>query len=501
MRKENRRKWYRIGYERGIWLCLICIMAGIVHFGFMRQTVQAKTVSAKLSAKTVKVGRQIKVLTKTKKVTFRSSNTKIASIDVNGVITGKRAGKVTISIKRKGYKKKKCSVTVKKNRYKPSALPVTFSEILLKDEKMVKDSEENVVYSARIKNKSSKGKIKKIIYHYEIQHKERTPGVVSGGAVIERPKLDFRIRRVKLKAVNIAAGKTSPTVRCEGDYTGFLSQMKLVKIDLYTGDAKYRYNARKGTYSFMWGTPDKKAPKIKGLVKKKSYTGNKDIYRVYYSDKQKQYNFKKFVTATDDRDGKVKIKADTSKINWKKTGVYKLWFIAKDKAGNVAKSWAKVKVITPGTAESIADEVLRSITRKKWSDTKKARAIYRYIRGEFSYTAHSNHMDWRNAAIRGIRYRSGDCYTYYAAARLLLTRAGIFNVMIKRYPTKIGRHFWNLAYVRNGWYHFDTTPRTRGGKFCLLTDAQLWHYSSGATFRFNRKLYPKRAVRKISATP
>jgi hypothetical protein len=74
--------------------------------------------------------------------------------------------------------------------------------------------------------------------------------------------------------------------------------------------------------------------------------------------------------------------------------------------------------------------------------------------------------------------------------------------MINRYPDNIiGRHFWNLVYVRGGWYHFDTCPRSRDGYFCLQTDAQLRRYSTGYTFSFNKSLYPARATKVISRNP
>ncbi len=483
--------------------CLVLILFSAIslHIGVGADKVMAKTVPSGISAKSVKVGKQIRIKSSKKNVVFKSSNTSIASVDAKGIITGKKKGKVRISAKCKGYKKKTYLLTVKKNSYKPSCLPVTFSEISMKDVQMKNDGAGNPIYYARIRNKSKKGKIKKIIYYYEIQEMKEVQDIVSGAAVTVPSEPQVQKTNVTLTAVNIAAGKTSSLVRCKGDYTGQTSNMRLLRIDLYTGDARYRYSASPETYSFQWGTRDKKAPKIKGLVKKKSDTGNNDIFRVYYSDKKNSYNFKSFVSAVDDRDGRVKVKADTSKINWRKSGTYKLYFTAKDKAGNIAKSWAKVQVIVPGTAESIADEVLRSITRTKWSDSRKAKAIYRYIRGSFGYVNSSAHTHWRTSATKGIRYHSGDCYTYYSVARLLLTRAGIPNVMIKRYPTTYGRHFWNLVYVRGGWYHFDTTPRTRRGNFCLKTDAQLRHYSSGYTFSFIKKLYPARATKIINTTP
>lgn len=47
-----------------------------------------------------------------KKVTFKSSSPKVASVNKKGVITAKKAGKATITIKA-GNKKVKVKVTVK----------------------------------------------------------------------------------------------------------------------------------------------------------------------------------------------------------------------------------------------------------------------------------------------------------------------------------------------------------------------------------------------------
>jgi len=146
----------------------------------------------------------------------------------------------------------------------------------------------------------------------------------------------------------------------------------------------------------------------------------------------------------------------------------------------------------------MADQVLRRIIKKNWPDKKKAKAIYRYVRGRCGYVQNAAHRDWRVTALHGLRYQSGDCYTYYSVSRLLLTRAGISNVMIKRYPAPRGmRHYWNLVYVNGGWYHFDTTPRQRRAVFCLWTDAQLSAYSRGYTFSFKRSAFVARATKRL----
>ena len=276
--------------------------------------------------------------------------------------------------------------------------------------------------------------------------------------------------------------------------------MKLIKAYLYTGDALYVYNGKKDTGTLKWGKKDKKAPVFSGWVGKESIY-NKEPIRICYSDRKKTYKFKDHVSAVDDRDGKVSFKVDTSKIRWNKEGIYKIYYTAKDRAGNVGKAYAKVQVYVTGTAENVADEVLRSVINKSWSEEKKLRAIYRYTKGHCSYVDTGSHTDWRKAGLNGIRYQSGDCFTYYAVAKLLISRAGIYNLTVTRFPAYSSHHWWNLVYVRDGWYHLDTTPRHRAGEFCLVTDEQLRSYSTGTTFAFDQKKYPKRAKKKISHNP
>lgn len=65
---------------------------------------------------TVKVGKTVKIkatATPATKITYKTSNKKIATVNAKGVVTGKKAGKATISVKANG-KTVKVKVTVKK---------------------------------------------------------------------------------------------------------------------------------------------------------------------------------------------------------------------------------------------------------------------------------------------------------------------------------------------------------------------------------------------------
>ncbi len=119
-------------------------------------------------------------------------------------------------------------------------------------------------------------------------------------------------------------------------------------------------------------------------------------------------------------------------------------------------------------------------------------AIYNYIRRNVGYINHSEKGDWVRAAYEGLAKRQGDCYVYACTAKALLTRAGIKNMDIAKIPTR-REHYWNLVDVGDGWYHFDTTPRTDHTVFFLWTDADLMAYSAQHynCHNYDRTLYPE----------
>ena len=117
------------------WMLIGALLCGVCLSGLgAAMESRAKTVKAQIFAKTVKIGDRIKIKAETQDVTYKSSNSVIASVDTKGVVTGKKAGKVKISVHREGYTTKKYTITVKKRKRKPSTLPVTFSEVSIDNE-------------------------------------------------------------------------------------------------------------------------------------------------------------------------------------------------------------------------------------------------------------------------------------------------------------------------------------------------------------------------------
>ncbi|MDO4266624.1 MAG: transglutaminase domain-containing protein [Eubacteriales bacterium] len=162
------------------------------------------------------------------------------------------------------------------------------------------------------------------------------------------------------------------------------------------------------------------------------------------------------------------------------------WTIAEDGSAQ-SQAPVVVKSETEQQAEAIAASVLSRITSANASKRQKAEAIYNYVRGSMTYSHSGPKGDPAAAALYGFRRHYGNCYEYYAMSKYLLEAAGMPNVMVTR--ASDGDHFWNLVNVDGAWYHFDTTPRRTGGRWCLVTTGSLRRNSWGA-HNFNVGAYP-----------
>lgn len=437
------------------------------------------------AVKQVKLGRAISVAQKG--AAYTSSDKTVAYVSSQGRVTGKKVGQAVITVK-KGKKTTKYTVKVKADGAK-KGIAVCPDEI-----RITKNKTE---YAETAENGADKGTKK---YDFRVTVKVKNTGSsaakkirLTGMVGDQEVTLDFG--KVKAKAGKEAAA-TGRTKYSDREFTP-------ERLEVYSGQMVSVYDYSSGSLSLQYGTVDKTKPVISGFIGEDSYNkdsrGKKIPCQVVYSD-DKDYDWFKYVNAADDRDSKVELTVDTSKVNFRKTGNYTVTYIARDKAGNEAKAKATIGIKVPGSLEREADDVLRDIIKPSWSDTKKAKAIYSYIRGNLFYTGSSDKSDWEKEARRGLINGYGDCFTYYAVARALLTRAGIPNIEVTRVKGH-GRHWWNMAYVQGGFYHFDACPRRRGGKFCLVTDSQLKAYSRsyGNSHIWDYDKKPKSAKKKISS--
>lgn len=149
--------------------------------------------------------------------------------------------------------------------------------------------------------------------------------------------------------------------------------------------------------------------------------------------------------------------------------------------------------------EEAVTELLEAIITDDMDKLAQTRAVFDYTRTHITYTGTSDKSNWEEGAYEGLTARKGDCFTYYAVSRALLTALGIDNLEVQRVggPTS---HFWNLVNIGTGWYHFDATPRSsKMPAFVsfMFTDEEAADYTERAGrnyYTFDGTLYPERAT-------
>ncbi|NIK68358.1 MULTISPECIES: immunoglobulin-like domain-containing protein [unclassified Paenibacillus] len=218
-------------------------------------------------------------------------------------------------------------------------------------------------------------------------------------------------------------------------------------------------------------TPDTKAdtepPAITGVQNLTVFIGDRVSYKTG-------------VTVKDNHDTNVALAVDTSGVNLKKAGVYNITYRAQDAAGNAAQAEAtvtvKVKPASPLNEEELnklADTVLAKILTENMTEVDKLWAIFKWTKYNIGYVDSSSHTDWRKGALQGFKQGTGDCFVYYATAKILLERSGFETQTVIRDKGRKTKHFWSLVKVDGAWYHFDTTPTIKKNTTFLLTDAEL----------------------------
>lgn len=203
------------------------------------------------------------------------------------------------------------------------------------------------------------------------------------------------------------------------------------------------------------------------------------------------------ITVTDNVDQAVRLQVDAGQVNLTQPGEYPVTYLAADSRGNETSVTVTVTVkaaetqggqngppkgvpanITQEKLEELADRVLSQIIKADMSQRQKARAIFDYVATHIRYVGTSDKSSWITGAYVGLTQGRGDCFNYYAASKILLTRAGIDNVDLERAGGTTD-HYWQLVYVDDGWYHFDACPHPNGYyiESFLLTEAEVREYT------------------------
>lgn len=235
---------------------------------------------------------------------------------------------------------------------------------------------------------------------------------------------------------------------------------------------------------------DNTPPVISGELDKRVIVGGTVSYRAGVSVK-------------DDHDEDVQLEIDVKDVNLKLPGTYKIVYWAVDSSGNKSEVTGSLSVyeIDMDYVNGMADGILAKIITKNMDPRAKARAIYDFVAGKMRYSATNAAQEIAQRAYDAFGRGVGDCYTYMAAARVLLTRAGIENKTVKRIPEAQTPHFWNLVNTGDGWYHFDVCPTpgdvlTDDQKF-MFTETQAKKYTKTITKRDHYYDYDKSEVPEV----
>ena len=226
--------------------------------------------------------------------------------------------------------------------------------------------------------------------------------------------------------------------------------------------------------------------------------------------------WKKQATVTDNSDGKIDIKVDSSSVNTSVAGTYTVTYTATDASGNSASASATVivgtKEVTEDMLYSEIDRVISQIIKPEMNTEDKVRAIYAYVGDSINYASTAKTDDFVYAAYMALfSSGTGDCYSYFAASKAFFERLGIENIDMKRTEgVAVGDHFWNLVNIGTKdapkWYHYDANPVS--GQYsvsgCLLTDAQVEAYDAwrGEAYRkYDKSGIPASAGEIITDIP
>lgn len=240
---------------------------------------------------------------------------------------------------------------------------------------------------------------------------------------------------------------------------------------------------------------DTTAPRILGVNRLSMFLGGTIAYR-------------SGILVTDDTDPAPMLTVDSSQVDLSTPGTYPVIYTATDSSGNAANTATTITVVeAPDTRvdESVinekADKILSRIITDDMTPEQQVNAIYDYIESHHYYIADFDKSDYMQAAYLMMTENRGDCFGYYAIARLFFERLGLPNLSVTRLENEVrtSSHYWNMVSLDGGetWYHFDSTPHlTYPTRTCLITDADLEAFNELMPnyYYFDQNSFPRTPV-------
>jgi hypothetical protein len=203
------------------------------------------------------------------------------------------------------------------------------------------------------------------------------------------------------------------------------------------------------------------------------------------------------VAARDNRDGQVEVSVDSSAVDFNRSGRYPVYYAAADQSGNQSQATVYVAVgaLTDEYVYGLADQVLAGIITAGMSEREIVKRIHDWVRANNLYLDYGEKGNVLRGAYNAFTAGRGDCYTFYAVSEVLLTRAGIENIGVRRVGGP-AEHYWNLIFIDGGWYHYDASPYFIYFDGSIFTESQARQYTQDRDPRrhyydYDADLYPE----------
>lgn len=172
--------------------------------------------------KTVKIGRQVKLKADEDDVRYKCTDSTIACVDKDGIVTGKQEGTTTVSVIYGDEVQKKYTINVEKRKRKPENIPVAISEISREDISVYDETTGVTRYQYIVTNNAEYDKVKKIIYYYSLN---------------DNPEEIVTLTAYNLEPEDSIEAFFSDNMPAE--YNGSLSALTFIKVAVYSGKAIY----------------------------------------------------------------------------------------------------------------------------------------------------------------------------------------------------------------------------------------------------------------------
>ena len=211
--------------------------------------------------------------------------------------------------------------------------------------------------------------------------------------------------------------------------------------------------------------------------------------------------YKKGVVVRDNLDPNCELTVDKSQVKYREVGTYPVTYTATDRDGNSSTLTVEITfrepTVTDEQLDELAESILKQILKKKMTTAEKIKAIYNFVRYKIRYTGDSDKTDWKGEAYRGLTEFKGDCFTYYSAAYLLLSKIDGVEVMSVERLGGLTHHYWCLVNIGTGWYHYDACPNHIYGTCFMRTSKQIQNGEGKVYWNFDTTLFPDVATKSF----